>query len=172
MTKPPALEERVTMLEYTVFEQLPPTLAAMRQATTQLHSLTQANGEAIAGVRVDMAALRATIDLQGDSLRKEMAVLGASVRTDITNLSENMIQRFERTVTEFRIVHGEISDLKSDVSDLKTDMSAVKSRLDGVESKLDTLITEFRDSRTTERGAAKNPKPETQRNLRAIQPEA
>jgi len=71
MTIPLALEERVTALEYAVFHQFPATMAAMRHGTTHLYAETVANGEAIAGLRVDMAALeaslKAAIHLQGDS---------------------------------------------------------------------------------------------------------
>jgi hypothetical protein len=55
MTTPPSLDERVTTLEYAVFEQIPATLAAMNQGMTRIYAETVANGEAIAGHRVNSA---------------------------------------------------------------------------------------------------------------------
>ena len=83
MTTPLGLAERVTTLEYAVFEQFPATMAAMTHGATHIYERTVANGEALAGVRVDIGSLEATlhkevadlkvaINLQGDRLRQEL----------------------------------------------------------------------------------------------------
>ena len=119
MTIPRALEERMTPLEFAVFEQFPATVAAMTHGTTLIYAETVANGEAIAGLRVDMTALqtsfhrevsevrgdvaglKAAIDLQGDSLRKELAVATAGFRADVTGLRETTSMRFQKVDGQF-----------------------------------------------------------------------
>lgn len=172
MTNPPALEERVTKLEYYVFEQLPPRLAAMNMAATQIYALTEANGQAIAGLRVDMAvmqsgvhadmfALKAAIDLQGDSLRKEIGVTAASLRSDMTAFREAVSQRFEDSDTQLRGARSDIGAVKEEVDFLRHDVGFLKDqftglkdqftglddKVTGLDVKLDAVIAEIRNSR-------------------------
>ena len=155
MTNSPALEERVTKLEYYVFGQLPPRMAAMNLAATQIYALTEANGEAIAGLRVDMAvmrsgihadmfALKAALDLQGDSLRKEIGVTGASVRSDMTAFREAVSQRFEDSGTQLRAARSDIGAVKEEVGFLKDDVGFLKEQVTGLDEKvtgLDVKVT-------------------------------
>jgi hypothetical protein len=155
MTNSPALEARVTKLEYYVFEQLPPRLAAMNLAATQIYALTEANGQAIAGLRVDMAvmqsgvhadmfALKAALDLQGDSLRKEIGVTAASLRSDMTAFREAVSQRFEDSDTQLRGARSDIGAVKEEVDFLRDDVGFLKEQFTGLDSKvtgLDAKVT-------------------------------
>src|SRR5580658_6150119 len=105
MTNPQALEERLTTLEYAVFEQFPATMAAMTHGSTLLYAETLNNGEAIAGLRVDKAA----IDLKGDSLHKELGVATAGFRADVTGLRETVSMRFQKVDGQFNAVHAEMN---------------------------------------------------------------
>jgi hypothetical protein len=150
-----ALEARTTALEYAVFEQFPHTMEAMTIASTQIYAATVENGEAIAGLRVDMAALhtslhrdiidlRAALDLQGDSLRKGLGVATASFRGEMTGFRETMSLRFQKVDGQFNGVHGEIANLQQDVTGLKTDVTGLKGdvdeRFDALDTKIDMLI--------------------------------
>jgi hypothetical protein len=163
MTIPQALEERITPLEYAVFHQFPATVAAMTHGTTQIYAETVANGEAIAGLRIDMTALqtifhrevsdvrgdvaglKAAIDLQGDSLRKGLAVATAGFRADVTGLRETTSMRFQKVDGQFNAVHAEMNQrfdavdqrfegIDSQLRDLRVDMDA----------KLDAILGELR----------------------------
>ena len=137
MTNSPALEERVTKLEYYVFEQLPPRMAAMNLGATQIYALTEANGEAIAGLRVDIAAMRAGIhadmfalkaahDLQMDSLRKEIGVTRASLLSTMTTFREAVDQRFEDVGEQIQGVRGDVGAMRENVDFLKHDFAFLK----------------------------------------------
>src|ERR1700761_5799390 len=99
MTTLTALEARVIRLEDFCPEELPHTMEAMKLGITQMNAETVANGEAIAGLRTDLAgletsthrdmvALKTVLDLQGDSLRKEIGVTAASLRADTASFRE------------------------------------------------------------------------------------
>jgi hypothetical protein len=158
MTSLTALEARTTVLEYTVFEQFPHTLDAMRQNSSQAYAVAVENGEAIAGLRVDMAALeksihrdvtdlKAALDLQGDSLRKELGVATAEFRTSLTGVYEAMSLRFQKVDGQFNGVHGDIANLQRDVTGLKEGVTGLKADVVGIDAKLDTLISEIRGNK-------------------------
>lgn len=150
MTTLTALEARTTALEYAVFEQFPHTMEAMRHASTQTYAIAVENGEAIAGLRVDMAALqtslhrdvtdlKAALDLQGDTLRKELGVATAEFRAGMTGVRDAMSLRFQKVDGQFNGVHGDIANLQQDVTTLKEDVAAINVRLDGLDTRLDGL---------------------------------
>ena len=156
MTTPPSLDERFTPLEYAVFEQIPATIDAMNHGVTRLYAETVANGEAIAGLRVDMAALqtslhrdvtdlKAAMYLQGDNLRKELGVATVGFRADVTGLSEMFSMRLQKVDGQFKAVHAEMGqrfaavdqrfeNVETQLRDLRSDMDA----------KLDTILGELR----------------------------
>ncbi len=120
MNTPPALAERVTALEYAVFEQFPATMKAMTHGATHLYERTVANGEAIAGLRVDMGSLEATlhkevaglkvaINLQGDRLRQELGEATSGFRADVTGLRELMDARFQKADGQFNAVRADMA---------------------------------------------------------------
>ena len=158
MTTPPLLDDRVTTLEYAVFEQIPATLAAMNQGMARIYAETVANGEAIAGLRVDMAAmqtgihggmfaLKAALDLQGDSLRKEIGVQAASLRADMTAFRESVSQRFERAGAQLRSLGSDVGERFGAVEDRLSGMDqrfdAVDHRFAAVEQRFDTVDQRF-----------------------------
>ena len=154
MTNPPALEDRVTKLEYYVFEQLPPKMAAMNLAATQIYALTEANGGAIAGLRVDMAALqtsvhadmfafKAALDLQGDSLRKQIGLTRASLLSSMTAFRETMDQRFERVDEQMHDVRSEVGALREDVTYVKDDFAFLKEEVTTLKTDVSTLKTDL-----------------------------
>jgi cell division septum initiation protein DivIVA len=107
---------------------------------------------AIAGLRLDMAAmqthihgdmfnLKAAIDLQGDSLRKEIGVQAASLRADMTAFREAVSQRFERFGTQLRGLQAD-TDQRFDAVDQR--FEAVDQRFDSLDAKLDTILSELR----------------------------
>lgn len=183
MTSLTALEARTTALEYAVFEQFPHTLEAVRNATGQVYAVAVANGEATAGLRVDMAALqtsvhremsdfKAALDLQGDALRKELAVTTAEFRTSVTGVRDEMSIRFQKVDGRFNGVDGDIANLHTDVTVIKQDVAFLKEdftflkeevdtvktdvttlktdvdrRFDALDGKIDTLISEIRSGR-------------------------
>jgi hypothetical protein len=102
MTSFQTLEERTTALEYAVFEQFPPTMEAMMQASTQIYAVTVENKEAMAGLRVDMAHLQTSVhhDMTAlhASVHREVAALHAGVHRDVTALHTT--------------VHGDVTALK------------------------------------------------------------
>ncbi len=149
MTIPQALEERVTTLEYAVFHQIPATMAAMTHGATHHYAETVANGEAIAGLHVNLAALeaslhghmanlKAAIDLQGDSLRKELGVATAGFRADVTGLRETMSMRFQKVDGQFNAVHAEMNHR----------FEAVDQRFDAVDQRFEGIDTRLRDLRS------------------------
>jgi hypothetical protein len=155
MTTPPPLHElyelreRMTTLEYIAVQQIPATIAAMNHGATQMYALTVANGEAIAGLRVDMTSLetvlrndisdlRHAVAAQGDSLRKELGVATAGFRADVTGLRESMSMRFQKVDGQFNGLHAEMDqrfeNVETQLRDLRADMDA----------KLDTILSELR----------------------------
>ena len=152
MTTPLGLAERVTTLEYAVFEQIPATMAAMTHGATLHHAETVANGEAIAGLKVDMAALQASlhqevdglkaaIDRQGDRLRKELGVATASFGADVTRIRETMDMRFQKAEGQFNGLRADM-DQRFEAVDQRFD--GVDQRLDTLDAKLDTILSELR----------------------------
>jgi len=120
MTTPLGLAERVTTLEYAVFEQIPATMAAMRHGTTHIYERTVANGEAIAGLKVDIGSVEATlhkevadlkvaISLQGDWLRRELGDATSGFRADVTGLRELMDARFQKVDGQFNAVRADMA---------------------------------------------------------------
>jgi hypothetical protein len=162
MTTPLPPEERVTTLEYAVFHQFPATMAAMTHGTNLVYAETVANGEAIAGLRVDFAALqvslhrdvcnlKAALDLQGDSLRKELGVATAGFRADVTGVREMMDLRFQKVDGQSKAVHAEMNhrftavDQRFDGVDQRFD--GVDQRFDGVDQRFDGLDAQLRGLR-------------------------
>ncbi|HTR94821.1 MAG TPA: hypothetical protein VMI73_24080 [Trebonia sp.] len=166
MTTPSSLQavhERMTPLEYAVFEQFPATIDAMNHGVTRLYAETVANGEAIAGLRVDMAALqtslhrdvtdlKAAMDLQGDNLRKELGVATVGFRADVTGLREMVGMRLQKVDGQFKAVQADM-DQRFDTVDQRFD--TVDQRFENVETqlrdlradmdaKLDTILSELR----------------------------
>jgi tetrahydromethanopterin S-methyltransferase subunit G len=158
MTTPLALAERVTALEYAVFKELPATMAAMNHGATHLYAETVANGEAIAGLRFDMAAfqrslhrdvsgLKAALDLQGDSLRKELGVATAEFRAEVTELRDTMSERFQEVDVQFNAVRAEMDqrfgavDQRFDSVDQR--FEAVDQRFDSVDQRFDSVDQRF-----------------------------
>jgi hypothetical protein len=148
MTTPLGLAERVTTLEYAVFEQIPATMAAMRHGATLHYAQTVANGEAIAGLKVDMAALQAAISLQGDRLRKELDAATVGFRSDVTGLRESMDMRFQKVDGQFNGFRVDV-DQRFDAVDQRFDavdqrFDAVDLRFEGLDAKLDAILGELR----------------------------
>jgi archaellum component FlaC len=153
MNNPPALEERVTKLEYFVFEQLPPKMAAMDLAAAQIYGLTEANGEAITGLRVDMASLethlhadmaafKAALNLQGDSLRKEIGVTRTTLLSAMASFRQSVDRRFGDTDDQFAALRGELGTVKEDVGFLKSDFWFLKEEVGTVKEDVGTLKQE------------------------------
>ena len=140
MTTPLGLAERVTTLEYAVFEQIPATMAAMRHGTAHLYAQTVANGEAIAGLKVDMAALQAAISLQGDSLRTELGAATTGLRFDMTGLRESMDMRFQKVDSQFNGLRADM-DQRFEAVDQRFD--AVDQRFDAVDQRFETVDQRF-----------------------------
>jgi hypothetical protein len=135
----------------------------MNLAATQIYAKTVANGEAIAGIRVDMAAmqaamhadvvaLRAALLMQGDSLREQIGVTAAAIRSDMTAFREATDQRFERADMNVRIqlteLRGELTDLvHSEVTGLRGEMNdrfaAVDARFTGVDKRFNSVDERF-----------------------------
>jgi hypothetical protein len=173
MTTPLGLAERVTTLEYAVFEQIPATMAAMTHGATLHHAETVANGAAIAGLKVDMAALQASlhqevsrlkaaIDLQGDRLHKELGAVTAGFRADITRVRETMDMRFQKVDGQFNALRVDMDqrfdgvdqrfqavDQRFEAVDRRFDgvdqrFDGVDQRLETLDAKLDTILSELR----------------------------
>src|SRR5487761_436875 len=171
-----ALDARTTAIEYAVFEQFPHTMEAMRHPLTQTHAVGVENAQAIAGLRVDMAALqtslhrdvtdlKAALDLQGDSLRNELVAATAEFRTSLTGVREEMSLRFQKVDGQFNGVNCDIANLQSDVTTLKENVTTLKEngttlkenvttlkenvnrRFDTVDAKLETLVEEIRNGK-------------------------
>lgn len=147
MTTPLAHEARITALEYAVFEQFPHTLEAMLHPLTRANAIATENAQAIAGLRVDTASLKAALDLQGDGLRNELAVATSEFRTGLTGVREEISLRFQKVDGQFNGVHGNIANLQADVTGLKEDMTGLKEDVTGLNDKLDTLIDEIRNGK-------------------------
>lgn len=169
MTNPTMHESRFTALEYAVFEQFPHTLEAMLHPLNRANGIATENVEAIAGLRVDMAALqtrvhgdvanlKAALDLHNDSLHNQLAEATAEYRASVTGLRQELSLRFQKVDGRFEGVSGDIANLQADVTTLKGDVSTLKGDVttlkDGlaafkgeVNAKLDTLIAEIRSNR-------------------------
>ena len=137
MTTPLGLAERVTTLEYAVFEQIPATMAAMRHGSAHLYAQTVGNGEAIAGLKVDIAALQAAISLQGDSLRTELGTATTAIRFDMTGLRDSIDMRFQKVDGQFNALRVDM-DQRFDAVDQR--FETVDQRFEGI----DTQLREFR----------------------------
>jgi septation ring formation regulator EzrA len=148
MTTLTALEERVITLEDFCSEQLPHTMEAMKSGMTQMYAETVANGEAIAGLRTDLAgletsahrdmvALKTALDLQGDSLRKEIGVTAASLRADMTSFREAANQRFERVGGQLRGTRDDTAAIREDVAFLKHDLGFLKEEVTTLKGDVD-----------------------------------
>jgi len=152
----------MTPLEYAVFEQFPATIDAMNHGVTRLYAETVANGEAIAGLRVDMAALqtslhrdvtdlKAAMDLQGDNLRKELGVATVGFRADVTGLREMVGMRLQKVDGQFKAVQADMDqrfdtvDQRFDTVDLR--FAAVDQRFDTVDQRFENVETQLRDLR-------------------------
>jgi tetrahydromethanopterin S-methyltransferase subunit G len=166
MTTPLELAERVTTLEYAVFEQFPATMAAMTHGATLIYEETVNNGQAIAGLRVDMGSLEATlhkevadlkvaINLRGDRLHKELGGATSGFRADVTGLRELMDARFQKVDGQFNAIRADMAqrfnavdqrfeavDQRFDAVDQRFDR--VDQRLDTFDAKLDTILSELR----------------------------
>ncbi|MGH3249291.1 MAG: hypothetical protein ACRDOI_24220 [Trebonia sp.] len=127
----------------------------MNLAATQIYALTEANGEATVGLRVDMAAmqtsvhadmfaLKAALDLQGDSQRKEIGVTRATLLSTMSAFREAVDQRFETVDGQLRSLRGDM-DGRFDAVDGRFD--AVGQRFDALDTKLDAIIDELRGAR-------------------------
>jgi hypothetical protein len=143
MTTPPSLDERVTALEDAVFGIIPLREPSNR-ATAEIHAEIAANGEAIAGLRIAMAAvqtgivgelcaLKATLNLRCDCLRKELGVATAGFRADVTGLRETTGMRFQKVDGQFKGLHAEINQR----------FDAIDRRFDAIDAKLDAILTEL-----------------------------
>jgi len=146
----------MTPLEYAVFEQFPATIDAMNHGVTRLYAETVANGEAIAGLRVDMAALqtslhrdvtdlKAAMDLQGDNLRKELGVATVGFRADVTGLREMVGMRLQKVDGQFKAVQADM-DQRFDTVDQRFD--TVDQRFDTVDQRFDTVDQRFENVET------------------------
>jgi chromosome segregation ATPase len=159
MTSLTALEARTTSLEYAVFEQFPHTLNAMRDAAGQVYAVAVANGEAIAGLRVDMAAVQTSVhremtdfktalDLQGDALRKELGVATVEFRTSLTGVREEMGIRFQKVDGQFNAVNGDIANLQTDVTAIRQDVAFLKDDFAFLKEEVDTVKTDVTTLKT------------------------
>jgi chromosome segregation ATPase len=143
-------EARITALEYAVFEQFPHTLEAMLHPLSRANALATENVEAIAGLRVDMAALqtsvhgdvanlKAALDRQNDSLRIQLAEATREYRTSVTGVREEMSIRFQKVDGQFNGIHDEIASLKGEVTTLKDDVSTLKGDVSTLKGDVSTL---------------------------------
>jgi tetrahydromethanopterin S-methyltransferase subunit G len=151
MTTPLGLAERVTALEYAVFEQIPATMAAMTHGATLIYQETVTNGQAIAGLRVDMGSLEATlhkevadlklaINLQGDRLHKELGAATSGFRADVTGLRELMDTRFQKVDGQFNAIRVDM-DQRFDAVDQR--FETVDQRFDAVDQRFETVDQRF-----------------------------
>jgi hypothetical protein len=129
MTTPLLLAERVTALEYAVFGEFPATMAAMSHGATHLYAETVANGEAIAGLRFDMAAFR------------------KSVHRDVSGLRADMDQRFEAVDQRFDAVDQRFDAVDERFEAVDRRFDAVDQRFDAVDARFEGLDTQLRDLR-------------------------
>jgi archaellum component FlaC len=163
MTTLAALEQRVITLEDFREEQLPHTMAAMKEGMTGLHAQAVENNEAIARLRHDMinmeTAVRGDISVHGhtinqrfDGLRLDVAIAFASSRTAVTNLGDAMSARFERVGGQIRGVQGDVGAIREDVGSLKHDFGSLKEEVTAVKDDVTTLkgdVTTVKDDVTT-----------------------
>jgi uncharacterized protein (DUF3084 family) len=125
---------------------------------TRIYAETVANGEAISGLRVDMVAmqtgvhgdmfaLKGALDLQGDSLRKEIGVQAATLRADMTAFREAVSQRFERSGTQLRSLGRDMDERFGSVDESLAGMEqrfqAVDRRFDSVDQRFEAVDRRF-----------------------------
>jgi septation ring formation regulator EzrA len=133
-------------------------MAAMTHGATHIYERTVANGEAIAGLRVDMAALQAAINLQGDRLRQELGDATSGFRADVTGLRELMDARFQKVDGQFNAVRADIAQRFSVVdqrfqkvdgqfnavrADIAQRFNAVDQRFEAVDQRFDAVDQRF-----------------------------
>jgi hypothetical protein len=110
----------------------------MDRAAAQTSAETAANGEAIARLRVDMAALQAAINLQRDRLRTELYLGTAYFHRDMTGFREAVSMRLPKADGQFNGLRADMDQrfeaLDTQLRDLRSDMDA----------KLDTILGELR----------------------------
>jgi uncharacterized phage infection (PIP) family protein YhgE len=159
MTNPTMHEARFTALEYAVFEQFPHTLEAMLHPLNRANGIATENVEAIAGLRVDMAALqtsvrgdvanlKAALDLHNDSLHNQLAEATAEYRASVTGLRQEMSLRFQKADGRFEGISGDIANLQSDVTTLKGDVTTLKSDVTTLKTDVTTIkgdVTTLKD---------------------------
>jgi hypothetical protein len=142
------LDERVSVLEDNVFADLYPKVDAMNWGIGQVYQETQSNREEIAGLRVDVAALDATIHtemtalktaviLQVNEMRREILTTRSAMRTEMTAFKSAVERRFEVVDRRFDTV-----DKRFDALDKRFD--AVDKRFDGLDAKLDEFLSQAR----------------------------
>jgi hypothetical protein len=135
------LDERVSVLEDTVFAELYPKVDAMNWGIGQVYQETQSNREEIAGLRVDVAALDATIRteitalktaviLQVNEMRREILTTRSAMRTEMTAFKSAVERRFE------------VVDRRFNAMDKRFD--SVDKRFDGLDAKLDEFLGQVR----------------------------
>jgi hypothetical protein len=131
----------------------------MTHGATHIYERTVANGEALAGLRVDIGSLEATlhkevsdlkvaVNLQGDRLRQELGDATPGFRADVTGLRELMDARFQKVDGQFNAIRADTAqrfnavDQRFEAVDRRFD--GVDQRLDTLDAKLDTLLSELR----------------------------
>jgi archaellum component FlaC len=167
MTTLAALEQRVITLEDFREEQLPHTMAAMKEGITGLHGQAVENNEAIArlghdminmetavrgvminmeaAVRGDISAYRHGINERFDGLRLDVAIALASSRTAVTNLGDAMSARFERVGGQIRGVQGDVATIREDVDFLRHDFGSLKDEVTTVKDDVTTVKNDVAD---------------------------
>jgi hypothetical protein len=107
------LDERVSVLEDVVFNDLYPKVDVMNWGIGQVFQETQANRDEIAGLRVDVAALETSVraditalktgvTMQVNGLRREISTTRAALRAEMSAFKSSVDRRFdavERLVT-------------------------------------------------------------------------
>jgi hypothetical protein len=147
MNTPLAHEARITALEYAVFEQFPHTLEAMLHPLARANALATEHGEAMAGLRVDMANLKAALDIQVERLRFQLVEATGEYRTTVTGVREEISTRFQKVDGQFNGVHDEIASLNDKFAGLDDKLAGLGDKFAGLHVKFDTLLTEIRGNR-------------------------
>jgi len=167
MTTLATLEQRVITLEDFREEQLPHTMAAMKEGITGLHGQAVENNEAIArlghdminmetamrgvminmeaAVRGDISAYRHGINERFDGLRLDVAIALASSRTAVTNLGDAMSARLERVGGQIRGVQGDVATIREDVDFLRHDFGSLKDEVTTVKDDVTTVKSDVAD---------------------------
>jgi hypothetical protein len=140
----------------------------MAHSSNLIYERTVNNGEAMAGLRVDIgsletrlgkevAELKMAINLQGDRLRQDLTDATSGFRADVTGLRElmdarfqkvdghlkgigaDMDQRFEAVDQRFEAVDQRFEAVDQRFDAVDRRFDAVDRRFDGVDQRLDTL---------------------------------